>query len=131
MSASWSTCAASMNGCPARANPKRKNLRQPSSWHRCSWHAARAMRRHYLPRGTFRLVSKNFKAASPIWAWILRRSTPGASMQACGNSFLPVVVTFVAEDVVIDAAGNDVELGVGDVARGELGVVLGRRLVSP
>ena len=33
------------------------------------------MRRHHLPRGTFRLASKNFKAASPIVAWILPRST--------------------------------------------------------
>src|SRR5258708_12597529 len=28
MSAWWSTCAGSMNGYPAKANPKRKNLRQ-------------------------------------------------------------------------------------------------------
>jgi hypothetical protein len=47
------------------------------------------MQRHHLPRGAFRLASKNFKAASAIAAWILPRSTPGASMQACGNSFLP------------------------------------------
>ena len=39
-----------------------------------------------------------------------------------------VIVTFIDEDVVIDAARNDVKLGVGDVSRGELGVVLGRRL---
>src|SRR5262249_37422029 len=45
------------------------------------------------------------------------------------RKFVPaVVVTFVDEDVVIDAAGNDIKLGMGDVARGELGVVLGRRL---
>ena len=42
-----------------------------------------------------------------------------------------VIVAFIDEDVVIDAAGNDVKLSVGDVSRGELGVVLGRRLVSP
>jgi hypothetical protein len=37
----------------------------------------------------FRLASKNFTAASPIRAWMLWRSTPGASMQAWGNSFFP------------------------------------------
>ena len=53
------------------------------------------------------------------------------SVDAGLRKFVPaVVVTFIDEDVVIDAAGNDVELGMSDVARGELGVVLGRRLVS-
>ena len=42
-----------------------------------------------------------------------------------------VIVTFIDEDVVIDATGNDVELGVGDVSCGELGVVLGGAWVSP
>src|SRR5215467_14860756 len=51
------------------------------------------------------------------------------SVDAGLRKFVPaVVVTFVDEDVVIDAAGNYVKLGMGDVARGELGVVLGRRL---
>jgi len=51
------------------------------------------------------------------------------SVDAGLRKFVPaVVITFIDEDVVIDATGNDVELGVGDVSCGELGVVLGRRL---
>ena len=46
-------------------------------------------RRGHLPRGTFRALSKNLTAASPVRAWMLWRSTPGASMQAWGNSFFP------------------------------------------
>ena len=54
------------------------------------------------------------------------------SVDAGLRKFVPaVVITFIDEDVVIDATGNDVELGVGDVSCGELGVVLGGAWVSP
>ena len=39
-----------------------------------------------------------------------------------------LVVAFIDEDLVIDQAGNDDELGAGDVLGGEGGVVIGRRL---
>jgi len=45
------------------------------------------------------------------------------------REFIPaVLIAFVDEDVVVDAAGDHIELGMGNVLRGELGVVLGRRL---
>ena len=47
-----------------------------------------------------------------------------------GKFVFPLLVALVDENIVIDSAGNHVKLGVRDVLRGELGVVLGRRLVS-
>src|SRR6516162_10852212 len=39
----------------------------------------------------------------------------------------PVLVALVDENVVVDAARDDVKLGIRDMSRGELGVLLGRR----
>src|SRR5262245_5355236 len=45
-----------------------------------------------------------------------------------GKFVFPLLVALVDEKIVIDSAWNHLKLGVCDVLRGELGVVLGRRL---
>src|SRR5262245_12676921 len=51
------------------------------------------------------------------------------SVDAGLRKFIPsVLVALVDEYVVVDAAGDDVKLGMRDMSCGELGVVLGRRL---
>src|SRR5262245_43320880 len=122
MSAWWSTCAGSMNGCPARANPKRKSA---TAWFvSASQHAARATRS---------LAARHVQAGiEELQGGVADRRVDLAAVDAGGvdaglRKFVPaVVVTFIDEDVVIDAPGNDVKLGMRDVSRGELGVVLGR-----
>lgn len=45
-----------------------------------------------------------------------------------GKLIAAFVIALIDEDLVIDSAGNDGELGAGDVFRGELGILFGRGL---
>src|SRR5262245_9690263 len=155
MSAWWSTCAASMNGCPAKANPKPEAVDLNSS---CPGLTRASNKRSISPKmmdcrvkpgndGTWIGVSRSScRFSSPAAASLAAQhvqagieelqggvadrrvdfaAVDAGSVDAGLRKFISaVIVTFIDEDVVIDAAGNDVKLGVGDVSRGELGVVL-------
>src|ERR1700730_8025841 len=114
-----------MNGCPAKANPKRKNLRQLASKliARRPSDAAASLAARHVQAGLQGLQGGGADRRVAPAAGDARRVDSGL------RKFISaVVVTFIDEDVVIDAAGNDVKFGVRDVARGELGVLRWRPL---
>src|SRR5262249_16810507 len=139
MSAWWSTCAASMNGCPPGANPKRESattLRSDPTGgvHRArSYTAGNALRANHpdvvslaarhVQAGTVELQDGVADQRMDLAA------VDAGSVDAGLREFIPpVLVALVDEYVVVDPARDHVKLGMRDKSRGKLGVLLGRRL---
>src|SRR5262245_9629322 len=88
MNAWWSTCAVSTNACPPNANPKHEICDHlPVRIDPVARHPSDVMASLPARHVQARIVELQGGVADRRMD--LAASMPGASMQACGNSFLP------------------------------------------
>src|SRR5215510_6036323 len=127
MNAWWSTCAVSTNGCPPNANPKHEICDHlPVRIDPVARHPSDVMASLPARRVQARIVELQGGVADRCMDLA---AVDAGSVDAGLRKFIPsVLAALVDEYVVVDAAGDDVKLGMRDMSCGELGVVLGRRL---
>src|SRR5262249_36384834 len=85
------------------------------------------MSRHLL-RGTFQAGIVELQGGVADQRMDLAAVDAGRVDAGLRKFIPPVLVALVDENVVVDAARDDVKLGMRDMSRGELAVLVGRRL---